>query len=191
MPPKANFNKRLVMESALELVREKGMEAISARAISTKLGCSTRPLYSLYEDMEKLIEDLLQYANQYFGRHLEDFSKREKLVENDFMKFGLAYIDFAKTETNLFKMLFLSNSFNASGFSDLVSPVDHAFILDSIPGSSSEAKNEKELQRHFLDVWIYTHGMAVMAAFGGVDFSHAEVIQMLTHASKSLSATSE
>ncbi|MFP3154743.1 hypothetical protein LQZ18_10045 [Lachnospiraceae bacterium ZAX-1] len=106
MSPKAKISKAAVMESALALVREKGVETISARAISAKLGCSKRPIYSLYDDMEKLKEDLFDQANQYFGKYLESFSGQETRTGNGFMKFGLAYIDFARKETNLFKMLF-------------------------------------------------------------------------------------
>lgn len=63
MPPKIKFNKESVMESALMVVRKKGMEALSARAISERLGCSARPIYSLYDDMENLKTDLFMLIN--------------------------------------------------------------------------------------------------------------------------------
>ncbi|GHU08367.1 TetR family transcriptional regulator [Spirochaetia bacterium] len=191
MPPTAKFNRESVMACALQLVREEGLDAVSARAISVRLGCSTRPLYSLYTDMEKLKADLFECVNRYFGKYLADFVAKENRVNNEFMKFGLAYIAFAKSETNLFKMLFLTDSIGAGSFSELVSPSDHAFILDLIPQASSGMKNGEDAQKFFLDMWIYTHGMAMMSAFGGIALSDTEQIQMLTHAAKSLLAAAE
>ncbi|GHV43932.1 transcriptional regulator [Clostridia bacterium] len=191
MPPIAKINKKSVMESALAVVRESGADAISARAISAKLGCSTRPIYSLYDDMEKLKEDLLDSANQYFGKYLADYSARENRTESGFMKFGLAYISFARSEPNLFKMLFFSKSIDSESFSALVSPTAHAFILDTIPRGSGGAENEDEIQQRFLDIWLYTHGLATMAAFGGIDLPENEIMPMLTRVSKALFAKSK
>lgn len=102
------------------------------------------------------------------------------------MKFGLAYIAFARDETNLFKMLFLSKNIDSDSFSNLVNPTAHSFILDTIPHGLSEAENESEIQQHFLDIWLYTHGLATMAAFGGIDLPESEVMPMLMRVSKAL-----
>ncbi|GHU72771.1 transcriptional regulator [Clostridia bacterium] len=191
MPPKVKFGKESVMESALTVVRERGLEALSARSIAERLGCSTRPIYSVYDDMEKLKADLFNYANQFFGRYLADFSAKENRTDSGFMKFGLAYIAFARAETNLFKMLFLSRNIDSESISDLVSPTAHAFILDTIPRGSGEAEDKSEIQQHFLDIWLYTHGLATMAAFGGIDLPENEIMPMLTRVSKAFFARSK
>jgi AcrR family transcriptional regulator len=185
MPPKIKLTKKTIMSASLNIVRESGVSGLNARAIASGIGCSTQPIYSLYANMDELKADMLEYANQYFGKSLKEQVERETKVENGFLKFGLSYINFAKQEPNIFKLLFLSDSWGAVGFHEMVSPVDHSFILESIGGNDTKMSDDGK-QRYFLDMWVYTHGVAMMAAFGGMNVSDDEVIEMLTRVSKAI-----
>ena len=44
MPPKAKITKEMIIDAAFEITRESGIEAVNARTISEKLGCSTQPV---------------------------------------------------------------------------------------------------------------------------------------------------
>lgn len=47
MPPKAKYSKESVIETALKITRESGIEALSARSLASALSSSTAP-YSLF-----------------------------------------------------------------------------------------------------------------------------------------------
>ena len=47
MPPKPKFTKKNIADAAVALVRQSGMEALTARAVSARLGCSPKPIVGL------------------------------------------------------------------------------------------------------------------------------------------------
>ena len=57
MPRKRIFRED-ILNAAVGLVREEGPAALSVRNIAKKLGCSTQPVYSEFESMEALREEL-------------------------------------------------------------------------------------------------------------------------------------
>lgn len=187
MPPQARLTKETILKAGLDLVREKGLEGLNARALASAMGCSTRPLYSIYTSMDQLKADLFGFANQYFGSFLQESVRKEAKTDNGFLKFGLAYIHFAEQEPNIFKMLFLTESIGAEGLGGMVSPADHGFVLESIRNGDA-AMSEAAGQQYFLDMWVFTHGMAMLAAFGGMEVSDDEAIAMLTRMSKAVKA---
>ena len=190
MPPKAKLTKTDILDASLAVVRECGVDSLNARSLAVKIGCSTRPLYSVYQNMDEIKNDLFEYANGYFGDFLQSHIAEITKVDNAFLNFGLTYIHFATQEPNLFRLLFLTEKIGAKDFEGLVSPVDHAFILNSI-GTGESDMTEAVAAQYFLDMWIYTHGMAMMAAFGGMEVSDDEIIAMLTRISKSVKNTGE
>ena len=54
MPPKVKVTKEEIIAAALEILRQKGMEAVNARAVAAALGCSTQPIFSNYSSMGAL-----------------------------------------------------------------------------------------------------------------------------------------
>ncbi len=59
MPPKVKVTKEEIIAAALEILRQKGMEAVNARAVAAALGCSTQPIFSNYSSMGALQHDVL------------------------------------------------------------------------------------------------------------------------------------
>ena len=44
MPPRAKFSREEIIKAGLDIVRENGLEALTARALGDKLGSSSRPI---------------------------------------------------------------------------------------------------------------------------------------------------
>lgn len=70
MPPKAKITRQMILDTALELTRQAGFEAVNARSIAGKLRCSTRPLFTCYENMEQLKSEFLAFAYEYYERYV-------------------------------------------------------------------------------------------------------------------------
>ena len=51
MPPKARITKEMILNTVLEITQKSGFETANARNIANKLQCSTRPIFTCYENM--------------------------------------------------------------------------------------------------------------------------------------------
>ena len=75
MPPKVKVTKEEIIAAALEILRQKGMEAVNARAVAAALGCSTQPIFSNYSSMGVLQHDVLAAGYAEYNRWIEQQMK--------------------------------------------------------------------------------------------------------------------
>ena len=105
MPPKIKITREDILTAALCLVRRNGAEALNARAIANAIGCSTQPVFSNFPTMAELRGSVIQEANNLYRGYTE-----EKMRTSGYPPYkasGMAYIQFAKDERELFKLLFM------------------------------------------------------------------------------------
>ena len=107
MPPKPKITKEMIMTTVLEITREAGFESVNARSIAEKLQCSTRPIFTCYKNMDELKAGFLDFAFEYYNQYVSDYSRSTNT--RTYLLLPLSYIEFAKEEANLFRLLFLSD----------------------------------------------------------------------------------
>lgn len=103
MPPKVKVTKEEIIAAALEILRQKGMEAVNARAVAAALGCSTQPIFSNYSSMGALQHDVLAAGYTEYNRWIEQQMKEGRYPP--YKASGMAYISFARRQSQLFKVL--------------------------------------------------------------------------------------
>ena len=173
---KVQISKEIILQAALEMLIRKGYSAINIKTLSKEIGCSTQPLVWHFENMEGLRKALAEYALNYANE------KMRSCMQNGmeaFVDFGIAYINLAFDEPNLFKYLYMSgeSGFQAGGFYVLVNADENAIIAGQIAGY---LKISKEDASHFLqNIMIYTHGLASFIASGIITSSKEEVKTMV------------
>lgn len=64
MPPKFKFTREEIIQAALDLTRESGIAAVTARGLGAKLGSSVKPIFSLFENMEEVQNEVLKAAEK-------------------------------------------------------------------------------------------------------------------------------
>ena len=107
MPPKAKITKAMILDTVLNITKETGFETVNARSIAGKLQCSTRPIFTCYENMDELKKEFLEFAYEHYEQYVIDYQKSQK---TDFsLLLPLSYIEFAKSEPYLFKLLFMND----------------------------------------------------------------------------------
>ena len=105
---------------------------------------------------------------------------RDKKCKNieSYLLFPLSYIEFAKEETNLFRLLFISDMdldmSEANDFYKELGNEEKAKAFSQIIGV--EPKQGKEI---FLDLFLYSHGIAVLTATGKLSFDSRNLEKML------------
>lgn len=71
MPPKAKFTKNEIINAGLEIVRRDGFEALTARALGAELGSSARPVFTVFESMEEVQNEVISAARSLYGAYQE------------------------------------------------------------------------------------------------------------------------
>ena len=97
-----------------------------------------------------------------------------------FVDLGLCYIQFAREELNLFRLLFLSPHNDDNTMYDLINGKEHAFVIQEIKKIPN--LNMNHAGDIFMKIFVFMHGMACMATNGEFDLSREEVIPMLEEA---------
>lgn len=176
MARKISITKDMISESAFIIAREEGLDKLTARRLADKTGCSTQPIFRIYENMESLEKEVFEQAMVYFSEFYESCRARKKTTDMPFVEFGLAYILFAMKEPHLFKMLFLSTKKFGRSLYELLNGTTGAFMKEMTKAKSLGVDDPGEL---FMRMWIFIHGAACMAITGDYDLSEQETIKLL------------
>ena len=166
----------MILHTVLDITRETGFETVNARSIAGKLQCSTRPIFTCYENMEELKKDFLDFAYEYYLQYVSSFSSSEQVIPS--LLLPLSYIEFAAEETHLFKLLFMNDmDLNMAEAKDFYNEADNAKKAAAFSETIGvELERAKVI---FLDLFLYTHGIAVLTAAGKIAFDRGSAEKML------------
>lgn len=181
MPPRARIKKEMILEAAFELTRENGFEGVNARALAQKIGCSTQPIFSNYANMTDLKQDLYHFVQDYFDKLAEERMQGEQF----FHQLGLTYIEFAKRERNLFKLLFMGDYLEMNSLTGMFEDSGNEQVAQTLSqrmGIPVDAA--KDL---FMKLWIFTHGIATMHAANNISLPAAEIERLTSDAFRAFS----
>ena len=156
MPPKFKFTREEIIQAALDLTRESGIAAVTARGLGAKLGSSVKPIFSLFENMEEVQNEVLKAAEK-----LSQARIRETMESGQYPPYkasGIAYICFAREEKELFKLLYMRDrSRETFDEGDSIKP-----LIEEI--QKQTGLSEEDAYRFHLEMWVYVHGIATMIA---------------------------
>lgn len=175
MPPKVKITKEEIIAAAVALVREYGIDALNARALAKLLNCSTQPIFSNYASMEELKADVMVRANEIYQRYISDGMTDPKCPT--YKGSGLAYIDFARKERELFKLLFMRDRSDEEIREERESIADILQVISKNTGLGPD-----DAYMFHIEMWVYAHGIAVMIATSYLDWDEALIGRMMTDA---------
>lgn len=177
MPPKAKFTKQEVISAALDIIRKGGLEALTARGLGKALGCSSCPIFTLFENMEQVEAEAIMAAKNIYGRYVACGLN----AEVPFKGVGMEFIRFASEEPKLFQLIFMSANEKAPDVSSALGLIDEnsQLIVQSVK-TSYPFLSDGQAARVYEHMSIYSHGIAVMLATGTCRFDSGEIGNMLT-----------
>ncbi len=176
MPPKAKFTKEEIIAAALQIVRESGLEAVTARELGARLGSSARPIFTVFDNMEEVLAGVEDMAREIYRQYVE----RGLTQTPAFRGVGLEYIQFAIQEPKLFQLLFMSEKSGENDVAHVLALIDRNYevILKSVQDLYGfDRENADKLYRH---LWIYSHGIATLCATKVCSFTPQDIGGMLT-----------
>lgn len=177
MPPKVKITSNQIIQAALILVRTSGIDALNARALAKQLNCSIQPIFKNFETMGVLKQELIVEAQKIYDTYTQ---KRSASTPNPFLGFGLGYIQFAKEEKKLFKLLFMSNEFKQTGLIQLIKEDENQEVVKMV--SQLSGLNMDLSEQLFTAIWLTTHGIASMIATNDIQLSEVEITKILRNA---------
>ncbi len=162
MPMRAVSSRDQVLRGAFDLLRKRGPDALTARTLAKKLACSTQPIYSAFGGMKDLERALLREGRRYYREYLA----RDHGGATPFENIGLGYLRFARDEPRLFNWLLESGRIRVDFDAQTHSP-EVQFGLDRMAEDPSlEGLRPVQIERLQRNLWIYTHGLAVLLSSG-------------------------
>jgi len=175
MPPKAKFTREEIVDSAFDIVRKDGMEALTARELGKRMGSSPRPIFTVFNSMDEVRESVVQKAIELDS----EYTKRGLQEKVPFKGVGQSYIRFAQDEPQLFRLLFMSKPSKRYTVPSMIELFDDICgINPAIEGSYSV--NSEDAAWLFQHMWIYTHGIATMCVNGLCTYTDDEISNRLS-----------
>ena len=182
MPPSPKFTKEEILDAAVEIVKAYGADALTARSLAARLGSSSRPIFTVYPNMDELRADVIRRAKAIYSEYVTRGLEQRPA----FRGVGMEYIRFARENRMLFKLLFMSEISDALHIDGVLEVIDDSYerILGSIVDGYGLSREVADgLYRH---LWIYSHGIALLLVTGVCEFTDAEAEGMLTVVFKGL-----
>ncbi len=183
MPPKAKFTREEIIQIALELVSEKGIEALNARNLGAALGTSTRPVFTAFRNMKELIDEVKEAATRRFDEYAGSVPCPES---PGYKNVGMQMILFAAEQPKLFQLLYMTENEQSVSFDKLYLRLGNTgrkcieYIIRDYGLTSDEA------MLLFRNMWICVFGIGVLIASKVCRYDEAEVSDMLSLQFRSL-----
>lgn len=172
MAPRVKVTKEEIIKTAIELVRNNGLQSLNARGIATALNCSTQPVFSNFSNMEELQKATVVAAYKTYLDYLKREAESGKYPQ--YKSFGMAYIRFAKEEKELFKLLFMCDRSE----DELVPGPDFDASVELIMKANGISREAAELIH--LETWTCVHGIGTMLATSFLSLDEELISNILT-----------
>ena len=177
MSRKATITQEEIVNAAFKITKKEGFDQITSRKLAAAAGCSTQPIFRIYDNMDELKKDVVEKAVAFF----EDYCRTSpRTHDTPFVDLGLCYISFAQIHPNLFKLLFVSNDSKESrSMYDIINGSDENVVREV---SRAKDKGVQGAEQLFMKMWIFIHGAGCMAVTGDYDLDEADSVAMLESA---------
>ena len=176
MPPKPKFTKEEIVRAALEIVSQRGAEALTAKELGEALGTSARPIFTVFAGMKEVQDEVRNAAM----RRFEGFAKQKLPDMPLFKQVGMQMVLFGAREPKLYQLLFMRENRNAVSSDDVFGELGPTAETCIGLIRKEYGMSESEAKLLFENVWIYTFGVGALCATRVCRFSEEKLGQMLS-----------
>ncbi len=180
MPPKVKFQKEEIVSAAVEITREKGIDALTARELASKLGVSTRPIFTYFDTMDELKNEVYTFAKNLYRDYIEQGLKAP--VPN--LGVGQQYLRFAKAEPELYKLLYLNNTVGELGGAMEALKMSQELVRGSI--MEKYKMDADTADKYFRDLWLVAYSFTTLIVTGECPYTDEEISNIFIEFSLSI-----
>lgn len=176
----ALVDKKIIINTAILMVKKYGWDSLNARSLAKELGMSTKPLYRIYSGMDEIKNDLYEAIYKIY----DEFITKRIDNKNALVTLCVAYVEFAKENKNLFNCLFLSNNLNWKTIDDVLNEKwNQSTIINLVNKHGYSFDEAKSL---FMHLWTYANGLASLIATNDMEIEAKDIIKKLIRIYKEL-----
>ena len=170
MPRKVQFTREMIIGAAINMVREQGPDSINARDLGAYLGCSSRPLFTAFRNMEELTDAVREEVSRQFAERVR--IARDATDGGPAAKrMGMCIVGFAQDEPNLYKFIHWRGS-KLVPFNDLSKIMIQQYQTDY-------QLSDEDAVAFFDHMMIFNMGLCSLITNGMRHFSREEVERIL------------
>lgn len=172
----------MILDTAFAMTREEGFADVTARKVAAKAGCSTQPIFRVYKNMDELWRAVYNKAAVFFQNYYRGFPKTGR---KPFSDLGMAYISFAREESHLFELLFVTAGSYKKGMYELLNGPDSNVVREIKLAKAAGCTDPGGL---FTNMWIFIHGAACMTMTGDYDLTDKQTMELLERSYEAFAA---
>ena len=180
MPPKVKFQKEEIVNAAVEITRKKGIDALTARELASKLGVSTRPIFTYFDTMDELKEEVYAFSKELYQKYIEEGLKAP--IPN--LGVGKQFLRFAKYEPELYKLLYLNNTVGESGGAIDALKISQDLVRSSVMRTYN--MDAETADKYFRDLWLVAHSFTTLIVMGECPYTDEEISKIFIEFSISI-----
>ncbi|MBR2798508.1 MAG: TetR/AcrR family transcriptional regulator [Clostridia bacterium] len=180
MPPSVKFQKEEIVAAAMEIARQKGIEAVTAREVARTLRVSVGPIFTWFDTMDQLKAEVYVQARALYRSYIE----RGLAGPIPFLGVGQQYIRFAREEPELYKLLFLTGRGDYGGGAMAALKLSQDLARDSV--MRIYHMDAATADRYFRDLWLVVFSFATLIVTDDCPYTDAEMSAVLTEISLSV-----
>ena len=153
MAPRSKVSRQKIIDAAFKIVSEHGWAKLSARSVANALKSSTMPIYSHFETMAEIEEEVVRRG---MALRVEYESQTYTGIQS--LDYGIAYVLFAWEEPKLFEALFDRKHMKLQHkYGD---PIFDKHVDDLSRNPRMRGLSNEQLRYFQFLAWIFVHGVA-------------------------------
>ncbi len=160
------ITKERIIDNAIALIEDRGIEFLNARSLAQYMNCSTQPIYLTFKNMEDLKLALLEACKMKLEAYLmQEFSKESNL----FMGYLLAYISFAYQHPKIFEYIYMKNTYqNNESDQQMIEVIVHGIM-------KAGNYDYDTAYRFYIQSFVYAHGFSTQIVSGFIHWNMTEI----------------
>lgn len=176
MPVKRKQIRSDIIKAAFQIIKEKGIEAVTEAELSKRLGTEQIDFLETFKGMDELKQELRKLAMKQFESYISGAVKYSPA----FKYVGLKMVQFAKEEPKLFRFLYMQEHNGELKYEELMMELGDTVEICLAVMEKAYTITREEAERLFRQVWLHTFAICVLVATKTCSFTEEEVSQMLS-----------
>lgn len=164
------------LEEALKIIESDGVESLSMREVSRRLGVSHQAPYKHFASRDHILAEVVARAYDRFGEHLSAGASAAT-AGNELMEMGLAYFDFAQRHPLQYRLMFSTPLPDGDAHPRMLNSADRCYALlksylGQVPYVDGGPASSELVELDALFIWTLIHGLCTVMHSDAIETLH-------------------